>query len=65
MISDLPLWLQEPANNIDASIFSGDEFLDMKKRETMHALLNRWRKGLDEMAHLSLVIEEEEKNERI
>jgi type IV pilus biogenesis protein CpaD/CtpE len=65
MISDLSPWLQESAHSIDAAIFSGDEFLDKNKRENMEKLLNRWKKGLDEMASLASIIEEEEKNELI
>lgn len=47
-LTDLKQWTASNVDSIDASIFSGDEFLDANAREALRFYIDRWSKALDE-----------------
>lgn len=47
-LDDLSRFTSKAVNEIDASIFSGDEFLDANAREALRFYIARWSKALDE-----------------
>lgn len=47
-LTDLKQWTASNVDSIDASIFSGDEFLDANAREALRFYITRWSKALDE-----------------
>jgi hypothetical protein len=47
-LDDLSRFTSKAVNEIDASIFSGDEFLDVKAREALRFYIARWSNALDE-----------------
>ena len=50
---------------IDAAIFSGDEFIDNAKRAEMEYILARWQRGLNQMKQLAEeILEESNKQEK-
>ncbi len=51
-MSALPDYLEDPIDEIDAAIFSGDVFMDPKAREEMRTLMARWERGLKEFEDL-------------
>lgn len=47
-LDDLSRFTYKVVNEIDASIFSGDEFLYANAREVLRFYIARWSKALDE-----------------
>ncbi len=45
-MNPLPSYLIEAADEIDASIFSGDTFIDESARIELRRLMARWERGL-------------------
>lgn len=45
-MNPLPHYLIEAADQIDAAIFSGDDFLDESARIELRWLMARWERGL-------------------
>jgi hypothetical protein len=41
-------YLEEATEQIDAAIFSGDDFADPKERAELRRLMARWERGLQE-----------------
>lgn len=48
-------WLDKAANEIDASMFSGDSFENEQNRKALRAWMERWQRGLDRIENDQLL----------
>ena len=61
-MTDLPAYLEEPLDEIDASVFSGDVLHNREAVERLEYFLQRWQKEIGVIKIMLLEREVEESN---